>query len=265
MTHGFACFSTTPDLMDVKVNIDGKDVTIRVDADTINCLRRKDPSVIELVMKLAREQLANDTDEEDHTSTEQSEGLADELPDIEEDSSMSATRSSPSPPHSSSDSTATCSWSNESESLLLETFQKLSNSKQLMKSKWKHISKSLEDEGFFFSAEKCRLKVKTLKERHARIQRKRGKSGESPPTDSMEDKLDEVFQNMPDVNPSCIIESGTSEDVKKTHKRPRTGQKQAELKSELMDLLKQSNDDAERRHREKLTVFKQFLDIVGKK
>lgn len=68
----------------------------------------------------------------------------------------------------------------------------------------------------FFSAEKCRLKVKGLKSKYERQKKKYNTSGESPAFDEDEKDFD-VFEKIPDMKPKAVLDSGTGTS-KKGHK-----------------------------------------------
>lgn len=65
----------------------------------------------------------------------------------------------------------------------------------------------MKDSGYCYTSEQCRLKKKSLKERHSRISKKRSKSGEGRVENVLEDKMSETF-SIPDCKPVYISESG---------------------------------------------------------
>lgn len=66
----------------------------------------------------------------------------------------------------------------------------------------------------FFSAEKCRLKVKGLKSKYERQKKKNNTSGESPAFDEDEEDFD-VFEKIPDMKPKAVLDSGTGTSKKR--------------------------------------------------
>ena len=67
---------------------------------------------------------------------------------------------------------------------------------------------------YTFSAEKCRLKINNLKERHQRLQKKLNKTGSENPGDPLEAELDETFSAQPDVNPRISIQKSRPQAFK---------------------------------------------------
>jgi hypothetical protein len=101
-------------------------------------------------------------------------------------------------------------WTPESEKLLLETHKAVDTSKNVGH-KWKKVSAELLKFGHDFSSEKCRLRVKSLKEKYERKKKKNNKSGESPASSDdevgLEDIFADTFDTMPDMKPKSVIES----------------------------------------------------------
>lgn len=96
-------------------------------------------------------------------------------------------------------------WPEKAEKCLLDFFGELD--KAPVKNKWLKVSEKMKDIGYNYTSEQCRLKIKALKERHQRISKKRGKSGEGGVEDVLEDKMSETFST-PDCKPVYISESG---------------------------------------------------------
>ncbi|CAC5403240.1 unnamed protein product [Mytilus coruscus] len=111
-------------------------------------------------------------------------------------------------------------WDDKSMKLLLEHYREMEDSKKPVKNKWQLMSDKMKRFNYDFSSEQCRLKIKSLKEKQLRNQKLSDKSGEgNPEEDTIDEKLDEVFSNQPDVNPVHIIQSkekpGASEEKRK--------------------------------------------------
>lgn len=98
-------------------------------------------------------------------------------------------------------------WTKTAESNLLTIYKEIESSKKPMKLKWNYVSKEMGKLEYKFSGEKCRLKIKNLKERHIRLQKKLNKTGSENPGDPLERDMDDTFSAQPDVNPSFTIDS----------------------------------------------------------
>ncbi|XP_076108136.1 uncharacterized protein LOC143076289 [Mytilus galloprovincialis] len=107
-----------------------------------------------------------------------------------------------------SNTCTTVTWDDKSIKLLLEQFRQMEESKKPVKNKWQLMSDKMKRFNYDFSSEQCRLKVKSLKEKQLRNQKLSNKSGEGNPIeDTIDEKLDEVFLNQPDVNPVHVLQS----------------------------------------------------------
>ena len=107
-----------------------------------------------------------------------------------------------------SNTCTTVTWDDKSIKLLLEQFRQMEESKKPVKNKWQLMSDKMKRFNYDFSSEQCRLKVKSLKEKQLRNQKLSNKSGEGNPIeDTIDEKLDEVFLNQPDVNPEHVLQS----------------------------------------------------------
>jgi hypothetical protein len=106
---------------------------------------------------------------------------------------------------SSPSTSGSAGWSEKAEKCLLDHFAELS--KIPVKNRWLKIAQKMKDTGHSFTSEQCRLKIKSLKERHARVSKKRKTSGEGGFEDVLEDKMTETFST-PDYKPVYISESG---------------------------------------------------------
>ena len=96
----------------------------------------------------------------------------------------------------------------ETEKLLLSSHQAMEKSKKIPRNKWQKVADYVNSYKYNFTAEQCRLKIKSLKEKYARQKRKNRTSGDSPATDCDEDEnLMETFDSFPDMNPDCIYDS----------------------------------------------------------
>jgi len=96
------------------------------------------------------------------------------------------------------------SWDEAAEKKLATIYKETEQSKKPVKSKWKTIAVKMNNK---YSAEKCRLKIKNLKDRYMRIKKQNNKSGESPSDDPMEEFLGDIFESQPDVDPDYVIDS----------------------------------------------------------
>lgn len=79
----------------------------------------------------------------------------------------------------------------------------------MVKNKWQRVAKEVNKEGYQFSAEQCRLKIKGLKLKYDRQKKKNNTSGESPASDDDEEDFD-VFEKIPDMKPRAVLDSGSS-------------------------------------------------------
>lgn len=103
-------------------------------------------------------------------------------------------------------STTSTGWPEKAEKCLLDFFDEFD--KLPVKNKnWLKISEKMKENEYYYTPEQCRLKIKALKERHQRISKNRGKSGEGGVEDVLEDKMSETFST-PDCKPVYISESG---------------------------------------------------------
>ena len=71
--------------------------------------------------------------------------------------------------------------------------------------KWEHVSKGMAKQKYKFSSEQCRLKIKNLKERHLKLQKKLKQSGSENPNDNLEEDLEETFGSL---TTKCVTDSG---------------------------------------------------------
>lgn len=105
-------------------------------------------------------------------------------------------------------SNTTVTWDDKSIKLLLEQFRQMEESKKPVKIKWQLMSDKMKRFNYDFSSEQCRLKVKSLKEKQLRNQKLSNKSVEGNPIeDTIDEKLDEVFLNQPDVYHVHVLQS----------------------------------------------------------
>ncbi|XP_052080049.1 uncharacterized protein LOC127718132 [Mytilus californianus] len=175
-------------------------------------------------------------------------------------------------------------WDDKSMKLLLEHYREMEDSKKPVKNKWQLMSDKMKRFNYDFSSEQCRLKIKSLKEKQLRNQKLSDKSGEgNPEEDTIDEKLDEVFSNQPDVNPVHVLQSkekpGASEEKRKDkvegEKRKKTedsgdseeagskGKKKKRMeKGEVDERLDNLQKTTERHHKEKMEVFKEFTSIL---
>ena len=88
----------------------------------------------------------------------------------------------------------------------------MENSRKPVKAKWLFISKELQsiDPSYEYTAEQCRLKIKSLKERHWKLKRIIEKSGSDNPNDPLEEDMEDTFAKQPDVSPIYTTDSGKS-------------------------------------------------------
>ena len=100
-------------------------------------------------------------------------------------------------------------WTESTKKLLLETYKKIDDGKTLVKNKWAKISEQVNlVAGTNYTAEKCRLKIKTIQEKYCRDKKKNNQSGsERIPVNPQEE---EIFSSCPDVIPVCVLDSETS-------------------------------------------------------
>ena len=100
-------------------------------------------------------------------------------------------------------------WSESTTKLLLETFKKIDNGKTVVKNKWAKIAQQVNEvAGTHFSAEKCRLKIKTIQDKLMRDKKKNSLSGgQRVPIDP---QVEEIFSTCPDVVPVCTLDSENS-------------------------------------------------------
>ena len=99
-------------------------------------------------------------------------------------------------------------WTQPAEKLILDIYRQMESGPP-MKNKWEHVSKQMEKKKHKFSSEQCRLKIKSLKERYLKLQKKLNKSGSDNPTvpDDGSSDLEETFSTQPDVHPVCTVDS----------------------------------------------------------
>ncbi|XP_062572673.1 uncharacterized protein LOC134234611 [Saccostrea cucullata] len=177
--------------------------------------------------------------------------MGDKLPDI-----TSIDTAGPSASGTPSPSPMPSGWSEKAENCLLDFFREVS--KQPVKNKWLKIAGKMKDIGFDYSSEQCRLKIKSLKERHARLSKKRCTSGEGGVEDVLEDKMAETFST-PDCKPLHISESGkgnsdaqSSSDTSDEKLQPVAKKvKKCEQRPTVMDILERAEKESEKRHKEK--------------
>lgn len=74
------------------------------------------------------------------------------------------------------------------------------------------MAKEVKKEGYQFSAEQCRLKIKGLKSKYDRQKKKNNTSGESPASDDDDEEEEDfdVFEKIPDMKPRAVLDSGSS-------------------------------------------------------
>lgn len=80
----------------------------------------------------------------------------------------------------------------------------------MVKNKWQRVAKEVNKEGYQFSAEQCRLKIKGLKSKYDRQKKKNNTSGESLASDDDEEEYFDVFEKIPDMKPRAVLDSGSS-------------------------------------------------------
>ncbi|VDH92877.1 Hypothetical predicted protein [Mytilus galloprovincialis] len=94
-------------------------------------------------------------------------------------------------------------WNQRYEKFLLDTYKTFEESKKPIKNKWGAIADLVNKElDVKFTGEQCRLKIKCLKEKFYRHQKKLNKSGEHT---EMPPEL-EIFESQPDVKPVITMD-----------------------------------------------------------
>ncbi|XP_046558189.1 uncharacterized protein LOC124267315 [Haliotis rubra] len=63
-------------------------------------------------------------------------------------------------------------WTKPAEKLILDEHKKMEEEKKPSKNKWKRMSQIMCDNKYNFTAEQCRLKIKSLKDRYAKQKKK---------------------------------------------------------------------------------------------
>jgi len=91
----------------------------------------------------------------------------------------------------------------KTEKLLVELYKEV-EAKKALKNKWQIVCKRLNAYGYNFDNEQCRLKIKCLKDKQIRRNKKNNTSGESPAEDS---DYEDSFNNFPDVKPKKAIDT----------------------------------------------------------
>nr|XP_022303665.1 uncharacterized protein LOC111111151 [Crassostrea virginica] len=164
-------------------------------------------------------------------------------------------------------------WDENSIKLLKKVFQEVDSSK-MVKNKWQRVAKEVNKEGYQFSAEQCRLKIKGLKLKYDRQKKKNNTSGESPASDDDEEDFD-VFEKIPDMKPRAVLDSGSSkkrppaddsssDEVEHVPvKRKVHPKRSAEiLQGMLQDLMEKREEKAEQRHKEKLATANSLIEVL---
>ncbi|XP_050413506.1 uncharacterized protein LOC126827966 [Patella vulgata] len=141
-------------------------------------------------------------------------------------------------------------WNDTTEKLLLHIFKVVDSGKP-QKCKWKTVALKVNEYGYNFNAEQCRLKVKSLKQKYDRNKKKMKKFGESPPSEDDLSEVESVFDSLPDMRPTFTIDSGdTSTKKKKNQKRSI---------DHMLDYLEVNFEkreaEAKKRHSEKMELF----------
>nr|XP_022309965.1 uncharacterized protein LOC111115499 isoform X2 [Crassostrea virginica] len=211
----------------------GEVVSVHVSADLLGQYHSTDPTIKnmaeKLIVQLAVEQLADrERSCEEEVQKEKSSESDDGLPDI---------------PHTDhvASPTPTSVWAEKAKKCLLDCFRDLST--VTVKNRWLKISQKMGGFGFNFTSEQCRLKIKSLKERHARLSKKRGKSGEgAPEADNLEDEMAEAFST-PDFKPVYVSESGPKNPNDKSDEKPSTSAKKikkCDEKKTVLEIMKKN-------------------------
>ncbi|CAG2205000.1 unnamed protein product [Mytilus edulis] len=106
-------------------------------------------------------------------------------------------------------------WNQRYEKFLLDTYKTFEESKKPIKNKWGAIADLVNKElDVKFTGEQCRLKIKCLKEKFDRHQKKLNKSGEEHT--EMPPEL-EIFESQPDVKPVITMDSFKCDKGKRQH------------------------------------------------
>lgn len=102
-------------------------------------------------------------------------------------------------------------WSKDAETCLLTSYREIEDTFKPIKNKWKVVADDIAAKGFSgYTAEQCRLKIKSLKEKFERHKKMTNKSGAATPVESLADDLVSTFHGLPDVNPTSTLDSETS-------------------------------------------------------
>ncbi|XP_033752538.1 uncharacterized protein LOC117336194 [Pecten maximus] len=190
-------------------------------------------------------------------------GSYDDLPDIVDTEPTATPANTPTQP-----------WSEASEKLILSLYQQIEDKKIPTKGKWKVICNKMQEKGYYYTSEQCRLKVKALKERHLKLQR--NKSGEGAPEDKLEDFMENIFSGQADVHPEIVLDSENKEDQNtpaaaasdtfsdSTPELPKAKRRRSGVQ-EMMDYLQEQDKAAERRHHERLDLVKELISVFKSK
>lgn len=183
---------------DVSVTLKGQTVKVQVSKELMDHYTSTDPDAKllaqNLIIQAAMEKTALIPEEPD----------SNELPDIPPSNTASVVTMVSSASSTGTSTSSGTGWPEKAEKCLLDFFGELD--KAPVKNKWLKVSEKMKDIGYNYTSEQCRLKIKALKERHQRISKKRGKSGEGGVEDVLEDKMSETFST-PDCKPVYISES----------------------------------------------------------
>ncbi|XP_033740021.1 uncharacterized protein LOC117327234 [Pecten maximus] len=187
-------------MTEITITYEGSDTTIMVDEKTLIGLKNRDQGTLDFVVEIIRKMRTSEKDCSP-TDTGMTMSDSDDLPDPAPVNNQIPIPGIP---------TAPTSWGEASEKLLLKLFKQQEELNRPVKNRWATIAKTMAKHEYDFSAEQCRLKIKSLKERHHRYQKKQDKSGEGAPDyNEVDQSMDEVFSSMPDVNPVFVVDSGS--------------------------------------------------------
>ncbi|XP_056020206.1 uncharacterized protein LOC125670797 [Ostrea edulis] len=165
-------------------------------------------------------------------------------------------------------------WDVQSIKLLKRVFHEIESSSKLVKNKWQRVASDVNKEGYHFSAEQCRLKIKGLKSKYDRQKKKNNTSGESPASDEDEDDFD-VFEKIPDMKPKAVLDSGnsrkrspaddsSSDEIEPVPVKKKVPPKRSAeiLQVMLKDLMERREEKAEQRHQEKLATANSLIEVL---
>lgn len=193
------------------------------------------------------------------------------------------------------------SWTREATLLLIEEYKvrqsKIDNGRLSKKKAFEQIADELRLKGYAFSQEQCGSRMKTIYRAYKNVKDANAKSGRERKTYIFEKELDELYKDKPNITPKFVESTASTtstadedqqddeleQNVETLKRKPNSPPEEKGIKrarkSQVCEVLsfiesqsvehekrrEQNEIRKQKRHEEKVDLFKQFLSIMEKK